>query len=198
MKQVIKVDTRKLSLQAAAQPSMTLLILDRRGGRTPSRSLTCTGGRRRSCFRSRRSAAWRPRRRRRPRRPSGLSSIPRYVFFRCLKILNQPPEPIVVSALVTVIPPRSTPQPIHADAQSDVVVVRVGESVNAIVIAAVFGGEFPAVPPGRPPDGQGETGKMFNGIESKFDISLLHSISSADNHLQSNVQMLTWDQIEHH
>ena len=72
---------------------MTLLILDCREGRTPSRSLTCTGGQRRSCSRSRRSAAWRPRPRQRPQRPSGLSSIPRYVFFRYLTILNQHPEP---------------------------------------------------------------------------------------------------------
>ena len=70
---------------------ITFLIVDCRGGRIPSRSRTCTAGRRRSCSRSRRSAAKRPRRPRQPRRPSGRS-IPRYVFFRYLTILNQNPD----------------------------------------------------------------------------------------------------------
>ena len=71
-----------------------------------------------------------------------------------------------LSALLTVIPPRSPLGPIHADIKPNVVIIRGGGGIAIVtgVFVVVVGGELPAVPVGRAPDGQGEAGMQFNGF----------------------------------
>ena len=71
-----------------------------------------------------------------------------------------------LSALFTVIPPRSPLGPIHADIKPNVVIIRGGgiAIVTGVFVVFVVGGELPAVPVGRAPDGQGEAGMQFNGF----------------------------------